>query len=179
MNVDFKLFTYKEPVETKEQKLLLIKNRNRSAYYPTSTNFVYNIITKAVYDAICIEKYREVRHELVMEKFGFNFDDIEPDEIIRFDFNTANCYDLKCQFTGQYRFSELGIRGLAFSGLYSDFPKYKKRADNLKSYDLDIIESYINYLEEEQAQIRKTEINLNLPRTMDLRKKNVYLTIKA
>jgi hypothetical protein len=79
------------------------------------------------------------------------------------------------QYIGKYRFNELGIEGLQFSGLYYDFPKYQKRAENLKSYDLDIIESYVEYLKKEQENIRLTEINLNLPKEHRTRHKRTFI----
>lgn len=165
MSVEFKHITYNEPVENDEQRFTLIKSRNYTAFYPTCSNFVYDVQTKTIYDAIYCDVYRNVRHELILSDNGFNFKSIEPDNFIRFDFNTDGCFNLKCNYTGIYTFNELGIAGLHFSGLYYDFAKYKKRSNQLKVYDLNIIESYVEYLKEEQEHIRQTEMNLNLRKT--------------
>lgn len=174
VNVDFKLATYNEPTENEEQEFLLIKNRNRSAYFITKSNFVYNVHSKTIYDAISYNTYREVRHETILLGNGFKFNDIEPEPFIRFEFNTTGCYNSKYAYIGKYTFSELGIPGLVFSGLYYDLPHYKQRADALKNYDLNIIESYINYLMDEQKKIRSTEINLNLPKEYKRRKRKIF-----
>lgn len=131
--------------------------------------------TKIIYEAISCEDYREVRHELILSKNGLAFSDIEPENFIWFEFNTTDCYDAKHHYTGLYRYSELGIEGLQFSELYYDIPKYQKRADALKSYDLDIIESYVEYLKKEQAYIRESEINLNLPKEHRIRHKRNFV----
>lgn len=174
MSVEFKLVSYKEPIKTKEQELQYARSRNRTAYFATVANFVYDSNTKIVYDAIFCENYREIRHELVLSCNGFDFSDIEPENFIRFAFNTTDCYSTKHQYLGSYRFNELGISGLQFSGLYYDFPKYQQRVSDLKSYDLDIIESYVKSLEKEQEQIRLTEINLNLPKVHRARHKRTF-----
>lgn len=175
MSVEFKLVSYTEPIITKEQKIQFAQNRNKSAYFITVANFVYDFHTKIIYEALSCEKYREVRHELILTNNGFNFTDIEPENFIRFEFNTTDCYNTMHQYLGKYRFHELGIEGLQFSGLYYDFPKYQKRAENLKSYDLDIIESYVEYLKKEQENIRLTEINLNLPKEHRTRHKRTFI----
>lgn len=173
MSVNFKLLSYKEPIQTKEQENLYNLNRNRTAYYATIANFVYDFNTKIIYEAISSEKYREVRHELILSYNGFDFKDIEPENFIRFEFSTVGCYSINCEYTGKYRYNELGISGLQYSGLYYDLPQYQKRTNNLKSYDLDIIESYIEYLKKEQNQIRTTEKNLNLSKNNDFRRKRI------
>ena len=175
MTVEFKLISYSEPVETAEQKLQLARKRNRCAYFATVANFVYDLKTKIIYEAISCEDYREVRHELILSKNGLAFSDIEPENFIRFEFNKTDCYDTTHHYTGLYRYSELGIEGLQFSGLYYDIPKYQKRADGLKSYDLDIIESYVEYLKKEQAYIRGSEVNLNLPKEHRIRHKRNFV----
>ena len=136
---------------------------------------MYDLKTKIIYEAISCEDYREVRHELILSKNGLAFSDIEPENFIRFEFNTTDCYDTTHHYTGLYRYSELGIEGLQFSGLYYDIPKYQKRADGLKSYDLDIIESYVEYLKKEQAYIRGSEVNLNLPKEHRIRHKRNFV----
>ncbi len=163
MDVDFKLVTYHEPIETEEQRFLLVKSRNQTAYYATRSYFVYNSMSKTIYDAICCRSYRMVIHEDILSLNGFNFEeDMEPEQFIRFEFDTLGYYDSTSLNLGTYHNSELGIPGLRYGWAYYYIPKYQKRVDNLKVYDLDIIESYINYLKREQAQIRATEINLNL-----------------
>ena len=174
MNVEFKLVTYKEPINSDEQEFKLIKRRNYSAYNSTVSNFVYDIKTKIIYDTIYCENYRSSNHETILKSNGFNFLSIEPDNFIRFAFNTTDCYNNKYQFTGNYRYNELGIVGLQYSEFYYDIPLYKQRANELKKYDLDIIESYIEFLKTEQRTIRETEINLNLPKEPDKRKKRKF-----
>ena len=174
MGVEFKLVSYKEPIKTKEQEMLFTRKRNYTAYFSTVANFVYDFHTKIIYEALSCENYREVRHELILSYNGFDFTDIEPENFIRFEFNTKGCYTPKYQYCENYRYSELGIAGLQFSGLYYDFPKYQKRAADLKSYDLDIIESYIEIIKKEQEQIRQTEINLNLPKVHRIRHKRNF-----
>lgn len=170
MVVDFKLISYIEPIETKEQYFLYAVKRNCSGYYITVSNFVYDCNAKIVYDAVTIKDYRNVRHEDVLSLNGIYLKIVEPEEIepenfIRFAFSTLGCYDLKCQFSEMYHDNELGIAGLCFSGLYYDIPKYQSRINKLKSYDLDVIESYVGTLKKEQEHIRQSEINLNLPKT--------------
>ena len=93
MSVEFKLVSYTEPIITKEQKIQFAQNRNKSAYFITVANFVYDFHTKIIYEALSCEKYREVRHELILTNNGFNFTDIEPENFIRFEFNTTDCYN--------------------------------------------------------------------------------------
>ncbi len=161
MDVEFKLYTYREPIETEEQKYIYAVSRNRTAYYPTIANFLYNMRNKTIYEGISCSKYRSILHEDILSLCGFNFEDDVPEYFIRFEFDTLGYYNFSNLDLGTYSHCELGVPGLVFSGIYYDIPKHQKRADNLKAYDMDILESYINSLKREQAQIRATEVNLN------------------
>jgi hypothetical protein len=52
MSVEFKLVSYTEPIITKEQKIQFAQNRNKSAYFITVANFVYDFHTKIIYEAL-------------------------------------------------------------------------------------------------------------------------------
>ncbi|MBO6257420.1 hypothetical protein J6N69_05235 [bacterium] len=175
MTVEFKHITYNEPVTNEDQRYMLIKKRNYSAYYPTKSAFIYDIRSYTIYDAILWESYRWTIHENIFSFHGFHFNDIEPENFIRFVFITDGCYNAKGQFLDKYDYNELGIPGLSYAWMYYEgYKELQKRADKLKSYDLDIIESYVEYLKNEQATIRQTEINLNLPKVHDRRNKRKF-----
>ncbi len=176
MTVDFKLVTYHEPITSEEQEYALIKSRNYAAYYPTKSGFIYDMNTKIIYDAIFCKEYRWVTHEKLLNLNGFYFkNNEESDNFIRLIYITEGCYDLKGNFLDKYRYNEFGIGGLAYSLIYYDHKNLQQRAENLKSYDLDILESYVDTLKKEQAEIRRTEINLNLPKKPDQRKKRKFI----
>ena len=177
MTVEFKHKTYNEPITNKEQEFTLIKSRNYSAYYPTKSTFIYDIHSSTIYDVILCENYRWTLHENIFSYHGFHFSGIEPENFIRFAFLTNGCYSSKGQFLNKYEYNELGISGLSYSWMYYEgYKSMQQRANALKSYDLDVIESYVDYLKKEQAAIRQTEINLNFPKTPDRRRKRKFNT---
>ena len=153
--------TYIEPFDTPEKLAEYKKNRNHSAYYATASNFAYNIRNKTFYEAITARDYRCVRHELCLKYNGFYYDDIEPEYIIRLSFSSSGFYDGRGNFGGVYTSNDLGIVGLKLSGVYIETRGFD-RINNLKAYDLNLIESYIELIMKEQADIRNEETDYRL-----------------
>ena len=156
-NMELKIITYAEPIDTEEKKEMYRKKRNYSAYYPTVANVVYNYRTKIFYEGLTSDVYRGISHEALMEYCGIDYEH-EPENYIRITFSTYGAYDGNYHFDGNYVNNDLGITGLKLSEIYHYCGAEK--INNLKAYDLDLIESYCQKIKQEQVEIRENEANL-------------------
>jgi len=170
-----KILTYKEAIESPQQQEQFLKARNYSAYYPTTANFVYNLHNKTFYEGFTIDNYRFIRHEYCMQYNGCLFDSTEPDYMLRLALNTLGFYDGKGHYGGEYSFAQLGIKGLKYSDAYAETLDVE-RISKLKSYDLDLIEAYIQNIIDEQEAIRCEEPDMYLQANTDrvLKKRNFF-----
>ena len=163
--MEIKVKTYIEPTNNEIELQNLNNKKNYSAYYATAANAIYDLYSRMFYDAICIADYRCVRHEYILPLNGLpDIDDIESDNLVRITFSTSGFYNGRGDFGGKYMYNDLGIEGLRLSGLYQEILGFEKM-NNLKSYDLDLIDSYCQHIKKEQEDIRSREPNFNPPVT--------------
>lgn len=155
--MEFKLKTYKESPKTEDDYNLLKISRNKFAYSPTTPSFLYDLNTKIFYDAISCKEYRDVTHSYIFEKFGL--EEVKGgklDHYLRLVFSTEDYIDNQGNITGDFKHCDMGIAGFMVSHLYNRFLDISE-LDKLTSYDLDLIESYIDSLKREIMEIRESE----------------------
>lgn len=159
--MEFKLKTYKETAKTEDEYNLLKFSKNEFAYTPTAPSFLYDINTKIFYDAITCKEYRDVTHSYIFEKFGL--EEVKKGTLnnyLRLVFSTEGYINDHGDLTGNFKYCDLGIAGFRISHLYNRFLDISI-LDKLTSYDLDLIESYIDSLKQEINNIRNSESKID------------------